>query len=84
MSVQACKEVLARKSKSFALAARLLPARVADDAAVVYAFCRHVDDAIDLAPATAAALQGLRREVESIYAGVAQSDPSLPRSRRWC
>jgi len=77
VSVPACKEVLARKSKSFALAARLLPAGIADDAAVVYAFCRRVDDAIDLAPATGVVLQGLRAEVESIYAGAAQPDPQL-------
>lgn len=74
MSVQACREVLAKKSKSFALAARLLPAGVADDAAVVYAFCRRVDDAIDLAPASAAALQALRDQVESIYSGAPQAD----------
>lgn len=77
MSVAACKEVLARKSKSFALAARLLPAGVADDVAVVYAFCRHVDDAIDLGAATPEALQGLRDQVESIYAGAPQADPML-------
>ena len=77
MSVQACRQVLAHKSRSFALAARLLPAGVADDAAVVYAFCRRVDDAIDLAPATAAALQRLREEVESIYSGAAQADGQL-------
>lgn len=77
--VAASREVLARNSKSFALAARLLPPGVADDAAVVYAFCRRADDRIDLAPSEVrpAALVDLRAEVESVYAGAAQADAQL-------
>ncbi|HEX4353666.1 MAG TPA: squalene/phytoene synthase family protein, partial [Polyangiales bacterium] len=37
-------------SKSFALASRLLPPKVNHDAAVLYAYCRRADDAIDLSP----------------------------------
>ena len=78
-AVLACRDVLARKSKSFALAARLLPPGVAADAAVVYAFCRRADDAIDLSPfgAREAALLKLRAEIASIYAGEPQADAQL-------
>ena len=77
MSVEACREVLARKSKSFALAARLLPHAVADDAAVVYAFCRRADDRVDESPATAEALEELRAEVDAIYSGKETGDAQL-------
>ncbi len=65
------RAVLAHKSKSFTLASRLLPADCRDHIAVIYGFCRHVDDAIDLAPphARPAALAQLRAAVDSIYAG---------------
>jgi 15-cis-phytoene synthase len=38
---------LAQRSKSFRLASWFLPPRVRRDAAIVYAFCRRVDDAAD-------------------------------------
>jgi phytoene synthase len=70
---------LAKNSKSFALAGRLLPGDCRDDAAVIYAWCRDCDDAIDLAPAVArrAALARMRRELHAIYAGEPQIDPLL-------
>ena len=73
------RAILARNSKSFALAARLLPPGVADDAAIFYAFCRHADDLIDLAPveARAGALLQLRAEVDSLYRGATGLDPQL-------
>jgi len=40
-------EILRRNSRSFALAARLLPRTTREDAAVVYAFCRQADDSVD-------------------------------------
>jgi phytoene synthase len=39
--------VMARHGRTFRLAARLLPADAAADAAVIYAFCREVDDVAD-------------------------------------
>lgn len=74
-----CREVLAANSRSFHLASRLLPAECRDDAASVYAWCRRVDDAIDLVPETqqADALEVLRAELSAIYAGVPQTDPVL-------
>ena len=41
------RQVLARHARSFQLASRFLPADVRDDAALCYAFCRGVDDAVD-------------------------------------
>jgi phytoene synthase len=70
-------EVLQQKSKSFALAARLLPKGVADDAAAVYAFCRRADDLVDLSPASSETIRSLRRELDSIYRGEPQEDSSL-------
>lgn len=45
--VEACRKKLAHGSRSFFAASRLLPARFADPATALYAFCREVDDAID-------------------------------------
>jgi phytoene synthase len=46
----ASRAVLTRHARSFRLAGRFLPGPQLDEAAVVYAFCRMVDDAADEAP----------------------------------
>lgn len=76
----ACHATIAQHSKSFALAAKLLPAAARDDAAVVYAWCRRADDAIDLAPAAEQpdALARLYDELAAIDAGAAM--PGVPRA----
>lgn len=64
-----CRTLLAQGSKSFALAGRLLPARLLDDAAAIYAFCREADDVIDDAPSAAQAHlahAGLERRLSAI------------------
>ena len=64
--LDASRESLARNARTFSLAARFLPPAVRDDAALVYAFCREVDDTADEATdahAAAAALERLRSEV---------------------
>lgn len=68
-----------RHSKSFALASRLLPPRAAEQAAIVYAWCRRADDAIDErgAEAPERALARLRQELAELYAGEALRDPVL-------
>jgi phytoene synthase len=78
-AVAQCQEVLAHHSKSFALAAKLLPAACRDDAAVLYAWCRRADDAIDDAgsESQSAALGRLERELADVYRGVTLSDPLL-------
>ncbi len=70
---------LAAGSKSFALAGRLLPRSCRDDAAVLYAWCRRCDDAVDLAgpELRAEALRRMRRELEAAYAGHETFDPVL-------
>lgn len=70
---------LAKGSKSFALAGKLLPDRVREDAAVCYAFCRLVDDAVDEVPAAEApaAVARLHALVAALYEGRPQEDPRL-------
>lgn len=65
------QDILARGSKSFALAGALLGAGVRQDAAVLYAWCRLADDRIDLAPSPhrAQAVADLRRELDAVYRG---------------
>jgi phytoene synthase len=72
------KRVLARGSKSFALAGALLGRRKRDDAAVLYAWCRIVDDRIDdtgtdAQDRVAHELDALERELEDVYAGHAKN-----------
>jgi 15-cis-phytoene synthase len=73
----AARATMAAGSTSFALASRLLPARARDHAAIVYAWCRRADDAIDLAPPDqrAAALARLGAELDAIYRDGAAGDP---------
>jgi phytoene synthase len=73
------RDVIARHSKSFSLAARLLPRAVRRDAVALYAYCRSVDDAIDAAsPAEqSGALVRLEADLEAVYAGGAVPDPLL-------
>ncbi|HVT08087.1 MAG TPA: phytoene/squalene synthase family protein [Polyangia bacterium] len=76
---RAAHAALAAGSKSFALAGKLLPRRTRDDAAVLYAWCRRCDDAIDLAPPAErpAALRRMREELDTVYAGAPIADPTL-------
>lgn len=77
--IERCLASLEQHSKSFALAARVLPPDRRAEVAATYAWCRRVDDAIDLDPAgdAAAVLERLRAELRSIYAGEPQDDPVL-------
>jgi len=61
-----CRAILAEGSKSFDFASRFLPADRRDDAAVVYTFCRTVDDIADEGSSPEEArisLGGLRAEL---------------------
>ena len=74
------QQVLRAGSKSFAFATRLLPRETAERAAVIYAWCRRADDAVDLCPPAEApaAVARLRDELALIYAGHRDSaDPTL-------
>lgn len=78
-AVRISEQVIEVHSRSFALAAKLLPPRVHDRAVVLYAWCRRADDAVDLSSAEHGrlAVDRLHRELDSIYAGAPQSDPLL-------
>jgi phytoene synthase len=66
----ACNELLRGGSRSFRAASLLLPARVAQPAAALYAFCRLADDAIDLEEGGKPdALNRLRDRLDRAYAG---------------
>lgn len=68
--LRACRDTLRGGSRSFLLAARLLPARVHRPATALYAFCRAADDLIDHDPGGARnALAALHRRLDGIYAG---------------
>ncbi|MGK4007487.1 phytoene/squalene synthase family protein [Sorangium sp. So ce1036] len=77
----ACRALLRKGSKSFAVAALLLPSRVREPAAAFYAFCRVADDAVDElgdhAPpsAAAAAVAGLRERLARACAGRPDDSP---------
>ncbi len=74
------RRVLAERARTFRVAALLLPRAARDDAAVVYAFCRMVDDVADEgadAASAAAALDLLRAEV----AGAAPARPLVAELR---
>jgi 15-cis-phytoene synthase len=92
---RAAQKILARHSKSFAFAGRLLPAWCREDATALYAWCRRCDDAVDGpddASARAAAVHRLRAELDLVYgpsgdldlegATASQTDPVLAGFRR--
>jgi phytoene synthase len=64
-----CRETLRRGSKSFFGASALLPKRLNDPAAAIYAFCRIADDCVDLHGEPRAALAALRMSLDRLYRG---------------
>ena len=67
-------QVIRRHSRSFRLAATLLPRRVRNDVETLYAWCRWCDEAVDAAPTREHAelrLATLRDDVSRIFAGEA-------------
>lgn len=72
--LNACYAILKQGSKNFAAASRLLPRRVRDPAAIVYAFCRTADDTIDRKQEADWDLQNLNQRLKSIYSGQPQNE----------
>jgi len=73
-------------SKSFALASRVLPPELRDDASMLYAWCRYCDDVIDgqemghgqiadYKIGQAERLEGLRKDTADALAGVPTDNP---------
>lgn len=73
--IAACKQILARGSKSFAAASLLLPRRMRDPAAAFYAFCRIADDLVDFSDDPSAAVDELHARLDGIYASAPIDDP---------
>jgi phytoene synthase len=75
---------MAHHSKSFSLARRLLPEPASSASAIVYAWCRRCDDAIDHAfgDAQRSALVELEVELDGVYGGALLADPVLREFQR--
>jgi len=84
----ACRSMTALHAKTFYFASHTLPPQKRADAYAVYAFCRHVDDRIDLAPDEAAREAGvaeLRTLLDLAYAsGSGRADEQFPWLRAFC
>lgn len=74
-----CRAEIARGSKSFALAARLLPGAMRDHATALYTWCRRADDAVDgVAPSERpGALARLRADLERVYRRAVRAEEDL-------
>jgi phytoene synthase len=73
--IRACHDILARGSKSFVAASRMLPKRLHDRTAALYAFCRVADDAVDLGTDVRMELARLHERLDRIYAGRPEQHP---------
>lgn len=73
----ACHAIIARGSKSFAAAARLLPEELRDAVAALYAFCRQSDDSVDAqdAPDPHGAPRRLTDRLDAVVAGAPLGGP---------
>lgn len=78
-TTQLFRSTIQHHSKSFAFASTLIPEDARNDVEVLYTWCRHVDDAIDHAPADHCeiVLESLRRELTAIYRGEPTGDPTI-------
>ena len=75
--LEACRALIVQGSRSFHAASRLLPDRVAEPGLALYAFCRTADDAVDECgpDQISAAVEGVTRRLDRIYAGLPGDDP---------
>jgi 15-cis-phytoene synthase len=64
-----CRKLLNGGSRTFFLASLLLPTRLRDPAAAIYAFCRLMDDMVDADHDGGAAAAALRERLDQAYAG---------------
>lgn len=73
--LEACRQILAAGSKSFAAASLLLPKRIRGSAAAFYAFCRIADDLVDFSEDPGGAVVELGARLDQIYAQAPNDDP---------
>jgi phytoene synthase len=76
-SREACRQMTRHHAKTFYFASHVLPKQKRADAYAVYAFCRYVDDEVDLAPDEAARKQALGTLGELLRAAYAEGE-SVP------
>jgi 15-cis-phytoene synthase len=67
--LSACRVMLRGGSRTFFAASHVLPKRVSEPAAALYAFCRIADDAVDLHDGKRVALVRLRERLDRAYSG---------------
>lgn len=72
----ACRAALAQGSRTFLAASRLLPRRICEPAAALYAFCRLADDAVDGPGGRHGAVERLRERLVAAFAGTPQPWPA--------
>ncbi|MBI4952492.1 MAG: phytoene/squalene synthase family protein [Myxococcales bacterium] len=72
---RASRALLADKARSFRWATALLPPEAADDVALVYAFCRVVDDTVDEAPEPERAARELDAVADVLAQGASGAEP---------
>lgn len=73
--IEACHARLRDGSRTFLAASYLLPRRVREPAAALYAFCRVADDAVDQGVSCEKTLGELRERLAAIYAGHPHNTP---------
>jgi 15-cis-phytoene synthase len=73
---EACRQLLEKGSRSFAMASRLLPERIVRPATAFYAFCRVADDLIDLGANAETGLAHVRERVEAMARGTPFDHPA--------
>lgn len=72
----ACRATLAHGSRTFLAASRLLPRRVCEPAAALYAFCRLADDAVDGPGGRHGAVERLRERLVAAFASMPRPWPA--------
>jgi len=85
LSREACRQMTRHHAKTFYFASHVLPKRKREDAYAVYAFCRHVDDEVDLAPDDAARERAIAQLGGLLQAAYAAGDsvPAPHGARSW-
>jgi phytoene synthase len=77
--VAECRAIIARHARSFDRASTFLPPVTRDRVAVLYAFCRSVDDAVDEAPSYEAALAAIGALKDELRTATGQDVSNPPR-----
>jgi phytoene synthase len=80
-SVEACRRMTRHHAKTFYFASHVLPPQKRSDAYAVYAFCRFVDDQIDLAPDETARQRAFADLLHVLHGAYQAEEPSTLAAR---